>query len=127
MTRWINRLLPFEIDIEHLPGAKMEVVDYISRHPNHKAIKVSAQDEEFIVAKIKLISASVIFLNLKSNESAVQFNKIVQAHDPAHQITPKFEAAINAINLISTHAKRLYKHNSYLSPAPRNHIASTSN
>ena len=104
----------------------MGLVDYISRHPNQKAKNVSAYDEEFIVAKIKLISASVISLNLKSNESDVQFNVIIQAHDPAHQITPKFEATINVINLISTHAKRVHKHDSYLSPASQKHIAKTS-
>ena len=67
----------------------MELVDYISRHPNQKAKMFSAYDEEFIVAKQKLISASVNSLNSKPNESAVYFNKIIQAHDLAHQITPK--------------------------------------
>ena len=78
------------------------------------------------MAKLKLISASVNSLNIKSNESTVQFNKIIQAHYHTHQITPKFETTINAIHLISTHAKRVHKHDSYLSPAPRNHIAITS-
>ena len=75
---------------------------------------------------LKLISASVNSLNLKPNGSAVQFNKIIQARDPAHQITPKFETTITAIKLINTHAKRVHKHVSYLSPAPRNHIANVS-
>ena len=39
LTRWIDRLLPFQLDIEHLPGAKMSLVDYISRHPSQKAEK----------------------------------------------------------------------------------------
>ena len=56
LTRWVDRLLPFQFDIEHLPGAKMGLVDYISRNPSQKAKKVSAYDEEFIVAKLKLIS-----------------------------------------------------------------------
>ena len=43
----------------------MGLVDYISRHPNQKARKVSAYDEVFIAAKLKLISASVDSLNLK--------------------------------------------------------------
>ena len=38
----------------------MGLVDYISRHPNQKPKKVSAGDEEFIVAKLKLVSASII-------------------------------------------------------------------
>ena len=35
LTHWIDRLLPIQFTIEHLPGAKMRLVDYISRHPNH--------------------------------------------------------------------------------------------
>ena len=104
----------------------MGPVDYLSRHPNQKGKRVSAYDEEFIVAKLKLISASVFSLNLKPNDSAVHLNKLIQAHDPAHQITPKFEASINAINLISTHATRVHKHHSHLSLAPRNQIANIS-
>ena len=53
LTPWVDRLLPFQFDIEHLPGAKMGLVDYISRHPSQKAKKASAYDEEFIVAKLK--------------------------------------------------------------------------
>ena len=37
LTRWVDRLLPFQFDIEHLPGAKMGLVVYISRNPSQKA------------------------------------------------------------------------------------------
>ena len=40
-TRWVGRLLPFQLDIEHLPGAKMGLVDYISRHPSQKLCPMS--------------------------------------------------------------------------------------
>ena len=126
LSRWIDRLLPFQFDIEHLLGAKMGLVDYISRHPNQNAKKVSAYDEEFIVAQLKFISASVNSLNLKPNESAVHFNKLIQTHDRAHQFTPKFEARIITINLINIHPNRVHKHDSPLLLAPRNHIANTS-
>ena len=78
------------------------------------------------MAKLKLISASVNFLDIKPNESSTHFNKIIKAHDPAHQINPKLEATNNAIKLNSTHAKQVHKHDSHLSPAPRNHIVNTS-
>ena len=107
-----------------MPGAKTGLVDYISRHPNQKAKKFSAHDEEFIVAKLKLISTSVNSLNLKPTESAVHFNIIIQANALAHQIT--FQATHYAINLISTHATRVHKHYSHLSHAPRNQISITS-
>ena len=70
LTRWIDRLLPFQFDIEHLPGAKMDLVDYISRHPSQKAKKVSAYDEDFIVAKLKLKSASINSLELNNTKPA---------------------------------------------------------
>ena len=59
LTCLVDRLFQFQFDTEHLPGAKMGLVDYISGYPNQKAKNVSAYDEEFIVAKLKLISASV--------------------------------------------------------------------
>ena len=97
LTRWIDRLLPFQFDIEHLPGAKMGLVGYISRHPFQKAKNVSTK-----------------------------FTPIIKAHDPASQITPKNEANNKAINLISTHAAQVYKHDYYNSPAPRK-LASNTN
>ena len=40
LSRWIFRLLHFQFDIQHLPGAKMRLVDYFSRHPIQKAKKM---------------------------------------------------------------------------------------
>ena len=50
LTRWVDRLLLFDFKIDHLPGSKMGLVYYISREPQQKAVKVSAYDEQFIVA-----------------------------------------------------------------------------
>ena len=86
----------------------MGLVDYISRHPVQKAIKVSAH-EEFIVAKLKLISASVNSLNLQSSQSAPHLHNLLKEHDLAPQITPKSEPITKAINLISTLATRVHK------------------
>ena len=82
----------------------MGLVDYISGHQKQKAKKVSAYDDEFIVAKLKFISSSVNSLKLETDKSAVLFKKLLQVHDPADQTTPKFEATNNAINLASTEA-----------------------
>ena len=51
-------------------GAKMGLVDYISRHTNQKAKKVSAYDEELIVAKLNLIFKSVNSINFKLSHFA---------------------------------------------------------
>ena len=114
------------IDYSNFNLTKMGLEDYISRHPNQKSKKGSAYDEESIVSKIKLISASVISLNLKSTEPAPRLNRLMQAQDPAHQITPKIAATYNAINLITTQSTRVHIDDYYLFPAPRNHVTNTS-
>ena len=58
LTRWIERLLLFDFTIDHLPGSKMGLVDYISRDPQQKAVEISAYDEQFIVAKLDVIKRS---------------------------------------------------------------------
>ena len=58
LTRWVDRLLPFDFSIDHLPGTKMGLVDYISRDQQHQAVNISAYDEQFIVAKLDVIKRS---------------------------------------------------------------------
>ena len=39
LTRWVGRLLPFDFSIDHLPGSKMGMVDYILREHQKKLLK----------------------------------------------------------------------------------------
>ena len=68
LTRWIDRLLPFEFIIEHIPGTRMGLVDYISRQPNQKAKSVTQHDEEFMVATISRIRDAITSLFSHSNK-----------------------------------------------------------
>ena len=34
LTRWVDRLLPFDFEIEHAPGRTMGLADYLSRYPS---------------------------------------------------------------------------------------------
>ena len=110
----------------------MGLVDYISRDPSQKAKKVSAYDEEFIVAKLKLISTSINAIEINNTKSASHFYQLLLKHNPALRITPKIEthnpasqikikieAHNKAINLISTHAAQVCKHVYYDSLAQR--------
>ena len=45
LTRWIDRLLPFDFNIEHIPGAKMGLVDYIFCQPNQKTKVTNKYDK----------------------------------------------------------------------------------
>ena len=58
LTRWVDRLLPSDFTIDHLPSSKMGLVDSISRDPQQKAVNISAYDEQFIVAKFDVIKRS---------------------------------------------------------------------
>ena len=66
LTRWIDRLLPFDFNIEHISGAKMGLVDYISRQPNQEAKVTNKYDEEFAVATITRIHGAMaaIYVNI---------------------------------------------------------------
>ena len=108
LTHWVDRLLPFQFDVEHLPGAKMGLVDYISRNPSQKAKKISTYDEEFIVAKLNLISKSINALELNTEYPASHLHQLltnytldpqntskIEILDPALQTTPKNETTNN--------------------------------
>ena len=58
LTRWVDRLLPSDFTIDHLPSSKMGLLDYISRDPQQKAVNISAYDEQFLVAKFDVIKRS---------------------------------------------------------------------
>ena len=59
LTRGVDRLLPFNFNIEHIPGAKMWLVDYISRQPNQEAKGTNKHEEEFAVATITRICDAI--------------------------------------------------------------------
>ena len=61
LTRWLDRLIPFDSQVEHKPGAKIGLVDYLSRHPSLDAQPVSTYDSMFTVAKISRIRSALGF------------------------------------------------------------------
>ena len=73
LTRWIDRLLPFDSNIEHIPGTRMGLVDYISRQPNQKAESITQYDKELIVATTSRIRDGNY--NLFSHSNKIPFQK----------------------------------------------------
>ena len=61
LTRWLDRLIPFDFQVEHKPGAKIGLADYLSRHPSLDAKPVSNYDSMFTVAKISRIRSALGF------------------------------------------------------------------
>ena len=80
LTRCVNRLLAFDFTIDHLPGSKMGLVDYISRDPQQKAVNISAYDEQFIVAKLDVIkrSAKRFLLNAENYVDFAARNPLIK-------------------------------------------------
>ncbi len=44
LVRWVDRLLPFNFTIEHIPGKMIGWADYLSRHPVGEAKPISKYD-----------------------------------------------------------------------------------
>ena len=61
LTRWLDRLIPFDFQVEHKPGAKIGLADYLSRHPSLEPQPVSTYDSMFTVAKISRIRSALGF------------------------------------------------------------------
>ena len=59
LTRWLHRLIPFNFEREHMPGAKIGLEEYLSRHPNSEAKPVSAYDSKITVAQINSIQSAL--------------------------------------------------------------------
>ena len=61
LTGWLDRLIPFDFQVEHKPGAKIGFADYLSRHLSSDAKPVSTFDSMLTVAKISLIRSALGF------------------------------------------------------------------
>ena len=53
LTRWVDRLLPYQFKVIHIPGKDMGMVDYLSRDPNGEPWPESVLDEKFVVTSIE--------------------------------------------------------------------------
>ena len=68
LTRWVNRLLPFNFKIKHIPGKEMGFTDLLSRLPLGKALPTSHYDSEFVVATVqKIVENLSVNSNCKKN------------------------------------------------------------
>ena len=76
LTRWKDRLLPFDFKIEHIPGAKMGLVDCISRQPNQKAKVTNKYGEEFAAATITRICDAMAAIYVNTTQQNCQSQHI---------------------------------------------------
>ena len=77
LTRWVDRLLPFNFNIEHIPGKQMGFADYFSRNPNGIAIQPSEEDTHFVINQINDFKFTLIKNTLRNNTNYRLINKDV--------------------------------------------------
>ena len=97
LTRWLDRLIPFDFRIEHKPGAKIGFADYLSRHPIREATPISTYDNMFTVAKINLIRTALGFND--SNTSRGHKSSKYKSKGP--HITAESQQSINRLEVLS--------------------------
>ena len=68
LTRWVDRLLPYQFKVVHLPGKDMGIVDYLSRNPKGEPWPESVLDEKFAVTSIESFHKALDCLNSRLND-----------------------------------------------------------
>ena len=87
LTRWADKLLPFDFTVEHLPGKDMGFVDYLSRHPLGEPVPVFLDDEKFVIASVNHISTLLGFDHLMPRNSRSQIRNKFSQYFLAHDVT----------------------------------------
>ena len=49
LTRWLDRLAHFDINIKHVAGKHLTLTDYLSRNPVAKPVPIENYDEEYVI------------------------------------------------------------------------------
>ena len=71
-----------------MPGAKMGLVDYISRNTFAKAKKISTYAEHFVVATISIFRNPMKHLNRSKQNTIQKLNSILKLHSPSSKSNP---------------------------------------
>ena len=72
LTRWVDRLLPFEFEVIHVAGRTLEMADYLSRHPTElqaAAIKAETLWKEWFTVN-SVISLNDVLVNKEATSAA---------------------------------------------------------
>ena len=105
LSRWIDRLLPYNFTIEHMPGAKMGLVDYISRNPYARAKKISTYGEHFVVATISKICDSMKHLITNKQTATEKFTSILTSNWPSLKLKRPFAPQLPTLQHSNSHIR----------------------
>ena len=71
LVRWVDRLLSFNFNIQHIPGKMMGWAEYLSQNPCGQAIPASEYDEKYVLATITR-TRKLLGIENSSNQNAAQ-------------------------------------------------------
>ena len=89
LTRWADRMLPFEYTISHIAGAKIGMADYLSRSPKFEAPPPSKYDEQFVVKAIENFDEACRVINTPAPTKEIEKIQLDKAHLEENRIKPK--------------------------------------
>ena len=113
LSRWIDRLLPYNFTIEHMAGAEMGLVDYISRNLYARAKKISTYDEHFVVATISKICDSMKYLITNKQNATKKFNSILKSNWPSHNLKRPFAPQLPTLQNTISHIRNKNLHRNH--------------
>ena len=80
LTRWADRMLPFEYTIPQIAGAKIGMADYLSRSPRFEAPPKSKYDEKFVVKTIENFDEACRVIITPATDKEMGKVQLVKAH-----------------------------------------------
>ena len=92
LARWVDRFLPFNFTIEHVPGKDMGFADYLGRNPSQPPPPPSTDDTQFIINTIndfKYILLNDTIEKLSADKHQTQ-NDVISNKEHARQKTNVF-------------------------------------
>ena len=76
LSRRADRLIPFDYQIEHIPGSSLGIIDYMSRYPTFEAPLPSSHDELFVIKSIQVFHNALNSIITQSKPQKVPVGQI---------------------------------------------------
>ena len=110
LTRWVDRLLPFDFIVTHTPGRTLGMADYLSRHPSQYEGSSIKSDEMFnnwftinVVADVAPKSNEAVLANpnkpIRTQKAAAEEiearNEILTVHASKHTLIDNNQVDLN--------------------------------
>ena len=80
LTRWVDRLLPYQFKVINIPGRDMGIVDYLSREPNGDPWPEFELDERFVVTSIEIFHKALDCLSSRFIETDQKIDVNILEH-----------------------------------------------